>query len=272
MPHFPDDPAIFAVLEAISTDEFLSGEFVLKGGNALKLAYYGIRASVDLDFTAVEPRPNQTGRESRAILDKFCMRLDSALSKVAGRHGFVRMNVQRSILRPPNVDPRHFPALEINVGYTKLTNRDGPFSDIVKLEITLNDVVCEDEYIEVKSVEVHVSSLDDIIAEKLRALLQQIPRNRNRPRDVFDIWFYTTRVRTLDIRFISSFLQAKCNGRDGLGVVTKQMFLNPELRTRAAVGYDEIETTLPERSEFPTFDMAFDQVLAFVDILNLPDQ
>jgi len=272
MPHFPDDDAIIAVLEALASRPELRDGFVLKGGNALKLAFQGPRGSVDVDMSAVERSPDQPEEETQRVLDAFCSQLNGALEEVAPRHGYTEMVVQSTEIKPANKNPRDFPALEIKVGYSEREDRTSPYNEAVKLEITLNEIVCDTEYARVGSAEVRVSSLNDIMAEKLRALLQQVPRNRNRPNDVFDTWFYTTRARSaLDEKRISQFLVEKSIDKEGLGTVTRQMFYHAEVRSRAAVGWDEIEERLPASIELPEFDTAFKQVLAFVDTLELEE-
>lgn len=270
--HLPDEQAIIAVLEALSSDAELRDRFVLKGGNALRHAFDGPRASVDVDLSAVEPAPGQSDAESRAALKAFCERLDGALRGVASEYGYARMLVQSSTVQPAGKDPREFPSFEVKVGYSTRSDRDPPYSDVVKLEVTLNEIVCEAEYRPVGRSQVHISSLDDIIAEKLRALLQQVVRNRNRPGDVFDVWFFTTRFRrALDPGRIARFLQAKSEGREGLGRITRQMFRHAEVRARAQVGYEEIEERLPASVALPPFEEAFAAVLEFVSGLDLPE-
>lgn len=271
MPLLPDDQAIMAVLDAFASDPSLGENYVLKGGNALKFGFHGIRASVDLDFSSVKSHPNLPASESEILLRTFCDRLDVALSQIAAQYGFPNIIVQKRKVLPPKKDPRLFPSFEINIGYTQRTNKPPPYSNIVKLDITLNDLVCESEYVEVGSLTLHLSSLDDIIAEKLRSLLQQVPRNRTRPSDVFDIWFYTTKARkALDSSLIARYLQEKSVDKEGLGEIRKQMFYAPEIRQRAQVDYDQIETRLPPNSGFPDFSSAFSQVLAFVEELDIP--
>jgi predicted nucleotidyltransferase component of viral defense system len=272
MPHFPDDDAIIAVLEAVASRPQLRDRFVLKGGNALKLVFMGPRGSVDVDMSDVERSPDQREEETQRVLDMFCDQLNSALEDIAPHHGYAEMVVQSTEIKPANKNPRDFPALEVKVGYSELEDRTPPYSDVVKVEITLNEIVCDTQYAAVGSAEVQVSSLNDIMAEKLRALLQQVPRNRNRPNDVFDIWFYTTRAgRALDQESVSRFLVKKSIDKEGLGTVTRQMFYHPDVRSRAAVGWNEIEERLPASVELPDFNAAFEQVLAFVDTLDLEE-
>jgi len=276
MPHLPDDDAIYAVLHALSLDEKLHEQFVLKGGNALRLAYKSPRSSVDVDFSSKEAFPDQPDEKTQDLLKDIEARLNRALTEVAPIYDFEALVIQSTHIHPGNHDPREFPALEINVGYSELEDRNPPFSDVVKLEITLNDVVCADEYVLVNSggagaIDLHVSGLDDIIAEKLRSLLQQVERNRNRPGDVYDIWFFTTRVgAALSKENIATYLQRKSQDRLGVEKVTLDMFINPEVRERASIGYEDIASRLPDGESLPPFDEAFNHVIDFVGALDLP--
>jgi len=72
------------------------------------------------------------------------------------------------------------PYCEVKVSYTEREDRDPPYSDVVKLEVSLNEIVCDAEYAPLGEANLHVSSLNDIVAEKLRALLQQVERGRSR--------------------------------------------------------------------------------------------
>lgn len=276
MPHLPDDDAIYAVLHALSLDAMLHKQFVLKGGNALRLAYKSPRSSVDVDFSSKEAFPDQPDEKTQALLKDIEKRFNRTLKEVAPIYNFETLVIQRTDVQPGNHDPREFPALVINVGYSGLKERDPPFSDIVKLEITLNEVVCADEYVLVDSgttdrINLHVSGLDDIIAEKLRSLLQQVPRDRNRPGDVYDIWFFTTRAgASLSEKNIATYLQKKSRDRLGVEKVTLNMFTDGEVRERASVGYDDISSRLPDGKALPPFEEAFDQVIQFVESLDLP--
>ncbi len=267
---FPEEEAILAIVEAMEVDDFLHEHFVLKGGNALRLAYHGVRASVDLDFTSIDSHAHQEHRATEALLDEFCSRLNQALESVKHRFGFTLMSVQKACVQPRHLIHRTFPSLEISVGYSRNPQGRLPLNDSIRLDVSLNDVVCEDEYVEVGESYVHISSLDDIIAEKLRALLQQIPRNRNRPNDVYDIWFYWTHVRRiLDFEKIASFLVHKSRDRDQIFPITRESFYVEEIRQRASVGFDAIQDHLPPGQQLPSFDDAFAAVLALVDELNM---
>jgi len=83
--HFPDDEALRAVVKALFADAALQEQYVLKGGNALALAYGGPRRSVDVDLSAVEPAPNQPDTASQQVLGAFKKRLSRALEREVPR-------------------------------------------------------------------------------------------------------------------------------------------------------------------------------------------
>ena len=58
-----------------------------------------------------------------------------------------------------------------------------------------------------------VCTIEDIVAEKLRALLQQAPRKRNRPQDLLDIVVAVQRNADLDLTQIGQFVQDKSASR-----------------------------------------------------------
>lgn len=265
-----DEDVILAVLDALSEDHVLFEGYALKGGTALRLAYRAPRASVDIDLSSVVRFPDQPADEGQAALDVFCERLGTALDRVRDRHGLADLYVQSQSVIPKKKDPRAFPAFRITVGYSREADRRRPYSETVGLDVTLNDVVCEAEIVTVGGVDVHVSSLDDIVAEKLRALLQQVVRNRYRPGDVYDLWFLVTRAgRLLDPAHVAAFLAEKSRDKEGLGEVSAARFHDPEVAGRAAVGYAEVAERLPPGEALPPFDVAFNRVLAFVDGLPL---
>jgi hypothetical protein len=70
---------------------------------------------------------------------------------------------------------------------------------------------------------------------------------------------------------MARFLQEKSKGKVGDGPVSREMFYHPQVRSRAQEGYDEIEERIPQSVTLPPFTEAFEQVLAFVETLGLPE-
>ena len=112
-----------------------------------------------------------------------------------------------------------------------------------------------------------VSTIEDIIAEKLRALLQQPIRNRECRQDVLDIAVLIRFHPEIDRSGVGRFLVLKCEARDI--DARKSSFRDPEIRRRARIDYDALESTT--RVLFIPFDDAWEALLAFVGELPIPD-
>jgi predicted nucleotidyltransferase component of viral defense system len=138
-------------------------------------------------------------------------------------------------------------------------------STVIDVEISFNDLICETcVWTGVSSV--RVSSLDDILAEKLRSLLQQRTRNRNRSQDVYDIAKYV-RQHTLDRDKIGRFLMEKANVRE---IDVRKSSFDDVIRTMAFEDYDaRIREQAP--NHFIPFDDAWRDVVSLVQSLNIPD-
>ena len=140
---------------------------------------------------------------------------------------------------------------------------------VVELEISLNDVLCEtfQKQLSPTTNPIRVCSLEDILAEKLRALLQQLVRNRSRPQDVYDI---ASRMRDrgehIDFAKVSEFLLRKAKARD---ISPTKSSYNDDVMQRAMVGYDqEIKASA---NVFIPFDEAWEDVKRFVERLSIPE-
>lgn len=270
-PQTIEEEALLAVLEAFGQVPELRERFVFKGGNALRWVYEGPRASVDLDFSAVERFSAQDEAESRAMLDEVTALLAPALERVRPLHRFEALVVQSARVLPPNRATRQFPALEVKVGYSRQPGRTPPFPTAVKMEITLNEVVCEFGEWRSGRLRVRVGTLEEIVAEKLRALLQQERRRRFRSSDVFDIWFFSTRARSrLDPAKIAEYLLAKSEGRDSVGPVSKARFDAEEMRRRAEQDYAAVGNRLLGGEALPPFEEAYAAVRELVADLAIP--
>jgi hypothetical protein len=185
--------------------------------------------------------------------------MDAALV-MAERRYQVKARCQSIHRKPPGHD-KTMPTYSLKVCYQLPGDRyyqnfaeRKSFSEVVEIEISLNDVLCETDERELagSTKPVRVCTFEDIIAEKLRALLQQIPRKRSRPQDVFDIASMARRHETtLDLGKVSAFLVRKSEAREI--VATKGAF-GDAVRARASVGYEE--QIRPFTTEFIPFDEA----------------
>ncbi len=252
----------YVILSCIASNATTRNGMVLKGGNALRFAYQSPRSTKDLDFTA----------EGAGIPDNpegIRKALDQALPYALRRFN-VKAKCQR-VRRNPKRPEATRPTYDVGIGYqlpddryfNDFDNRAVP--TIVPVEITLNDLVCDThEWVDVKGL--RVCSLEDILAEKLRSLLQQKIRNRNRWQDVYDICSYVRRGE-LDRQKVARFLQQKSVIRE---IEVRKSSFDEEVRNLAALDYDtHVETEAPK--DIIPFDEAWEAVRSLVESLNIPE-
>lgn len=136
---------------------------------------------------------------------------------------------------------------------------------MIPLDISTNDPVCDMTEMQLNlSDRIQVCTLEDIAAEKLRALLQQPIRNRNRRQDVLDLALILPR-EDLDLGSVASYLATKSHAR---GITpTRAAFRSSEIMERALFEYHELAATTTE--QFLPFDEAWEIVLQVVDQLDM---
>jgi len=184
------DYAIGHILGAIAAQPELADTLVFKGGTALKKLYFGdYRFSEDLDFTAVGAT---SGPALEAALDSVARR---GLETLSARGPFALV-VERQEHRDPH--PAGQEAFDFRIQYPW---QHTPLC-VVKVEVTADEPVILSPhhrpilhgYGEAVPGTLAVYRLDEIVAEKLRAVLQCVAGNarrrwtRSRPRDYYDLW------------------------------------------------------------------------------------
>lgn len=210
--------AQYGVLRAVAGSRRLSEVLVLKGGNALDFVWSPNQSTQDLDFTAIDLIE---GAELRALLEQSLGAVQRDLGTL--------YRVQRVERQPPGAE-KTFVTFAVSVGYAledqvALRRRleAGQMSpSVVPLDVSLNEVVCDDTPVDlVNARSIRVCTREDIVAEKLRSLLQQPLRNRYRRQDLLDIAVLLD-GEPLDLDKVARFLALKAASR---GVtVTKSAF------------------------------------------------
>lgn len=155
------------------------------------------------------------------------------------------------------------PALKLSIGYaTKGTSdavrlEQGKSTRIIEVDISFKEkvVTLTEITIEAPSVSIQAYSFEEIIAEKLRAILQQVRRNRTRRQDIFDIRWLVERYAP-DERakaLILDTLHRKAVGRDI--AASSDSFDNPEVKLRSAKEWDSMK--LEVGGKLPDFEESF---------------
>jgi predicted nucleotidyltransferase component of viral defense system len=196
----------------------LSESLVFKGGTALKKCYFGqYRFSEDLDFSGVGGVPTGDAMEEAMheacemacqLLDEYapvsfeCERYTEREPHPTGQEAFT-IRAQLPWHRRPHV----LVMVEVSVDEPLL--RPAPQREVIH------------EYGETLDTRVKVYSLEEIVAEKLRAILQHVEKleergwSRSRARDYYDLWRVLKTYRDeLEVVGFASLLQQKCEVRN----------------------------------------------------------
>jgi hypothetical protein len=146
--------------------------------------------------------------------------------------------------------------------------RGHPSTRVIRVEIGLNEPICAAEMVALDDERhLHVCTIEDIVAEKLRALLQQPIRNRYRRQDLLGIAVILRRGPELDRARVADYLRRKAAARNV--PVSRAAFRRPEVAERARQGYDELRSTT--RALFISFAEALPILYEFTDSLDLPE-
>ena len=261
----------YLILKAISDSRSLRNSMVFKGGNALEFFHLPNRATVDLDFSFVEPVAN-----NQMHLESVQRQLVSAINPYTDGFGTI-LRVQ-GVRQNPRGQHVARATLRANVAYAlhdqsnQLARLESgqPGANIVPVEITSNEVVCAWEEADLGDDKnsLLVATIEDIVAEKLRAILQQSVRNRHRRQDILDVAsLWRQSDNSMRTNLISDFLVRKGEARDI--TATKSRFHDPEIRQRSATNYTDLEATT--RYTFIPFDEAWESVMDLVNQLDIPD-
>ena len=254
------------VLRAVADSRTLSQILAFKGGKALDFVWQPNRSTRDLDFSS---------KDSTLTAERIKALLAPSLDQVSRSTG-VLYRLQRMKQQPQGPESS-FITFEGSVGYalpddrrnSQLIHQDKNSKATVPLDVSLNEPICRIVEIDMAcSNLLRVCQLEDIVAEKLRALLQQPLRNRWRPQDVLDICVAVQENPDLDLKLVAEFLLEKANAR---GVpVSRAAFHEKQIRSRASKDYNGLRETT--RNAFVEFEEAFEVVLSLVARLTLPDQ
>lgn len=202
------------ILAGIGQVESLGDTLVFKGGTALKKCYFGdYRFSEDLDFTGLGGVPRGDAME-RAV----CEACD-AVRRLLDEYAPVEIACERYTEKEPHPGGQEVFTIRVRLPWQrKMQTR-------VMIETTVDEKVLRPvekrkiihDYGERLDEEISVYSLEEIVAEKLRAILQHIEKlelrgwSRSRARDYYDLWRVLKAYKNrMDFTDFGSFLREKC--------------------------------------------------------------
>lgn len=202
------------ILAGIAQVGSLRERLVFKGGTALKKCYFGhYRFSEDLDFSGLEGVP--VGETMEHAVREACV----AASKLLDEYAPVEISCERYTEKDP-----HPGGQEAFVIRARFPWQRRPQTRVM-IETAMDEKILKPaprrtiihEYGEPLEAQVQVYALEEIVAEKLRAILQHSEKleargwSRSRARDYYDLWRVLGTWRDqMELSDFAPLLAAKC--------------------------------------------------------------
>jgi len=202
------------VLAGIEQTDLLRETLVFKGGTALKKCYFGdYRFSEDLDFSGTEGVP--TGEAMDSAMREVCTTAVHLLDEYAS----VNIVCERYTEREPHPGGQEAFTMRARFPWQRQAHTR------VMVEISVDEPVLRPAprravihgYGERLQAEPRVYALPEIVAEKLRAILQHVEKleergwSRSRARDYYDLWRVLGAYKDrMDLAGFASLLEEKC--------------------------------------------------------------
>tara|TARA_R110002095_G_scaffold68765_3_gene58587 strand:- start:975 stop:1862 length:888 start_codon:yes stop_codon:yes gene_type:complete len=252
-------------LTALGTTPPCCDKFFLKGGLLMGIAYNSPRQTVDIDYsTIIEPNP-EVIKDIREALDKA---FPVTAVRLAYTEIICKIQTIKFFPREEGFDEFKAPAFKITIGYAKKGSpqerrlQEGKSSKVLHADVSFKEPIGGIQILRLGEggSEIPAYSLNDVIAEKYRSLLQQEVRRRYRRQDVYDLDMLINQFSFDDeeLKEILSTLLEKSHARN----------IHPDINSLQqeeiiARAKSEWETLKLEIGELPDFDACFDKVNVF---------
>jgi predicted nucleotidyltransferase component of viral defense system len=223
------------ILAGISQNEVLKESLVFKGGTALKKAYFGnYRFSEDLDFTVTQAISE---KDLSYHIKEACHYATKCIAEFAPNPVILCERYQEKL-------PHTHGQIAFTVR-TRLPWHREPYV-CVMIEVTKDERVMTRpqlkqlfyDYESDFPYKILTYSLEEIVSEKLRAILQNVKKlhevgwTRSRARDYYDLWRILS-VHKADInrKEILDILPHKCSGKNVFWKTPEDFFNEPYLKS-----------------------------------------
>ena len=249
------------ILNAFYSFDINRVNFVFKGGTCLKKCYFqDYRFSEDLDFTLLDKGfPLNAGFLSKII-------------KKAEKKSNIRFYISEIKEQFYNNIPQGY---EVKIKYWGADHKPNSpvppakrWQTYIKLDISFSEQIIEEPgyrkifhpYSDSHLISeiVPVYPMVEIVAEKLRSLIQ-----RNRPRDIYDIWYVINSDENPDKKAIKTLLFEKAEKKN-IEILNVEQFVNGQkFRKNKRAWEVSLKQHLPINA-LPDFDMVYSQLKQIV--------
>lgn len=247
--------AVHTILSGIANDPILKATMVIKGGILLAIRYQSHRYTKDIDFSTDKPLGD-------VDIDDIVDKLDKSMAIMTEKFDYdMECRIQSCKVQPSKRPDAKYPSIKIKIGYAyKFEAKHkrllaGKCPTTIDIDYSLNEYLPNIEEFDIAEEEsLTAYSLTDLIAEKLRSVLQQKRRERQRRQDIFDLYLLLEKFSDLDkfekAKILDSLI-AKARSREIEPDSTS--FRDSEIKERSKAQYhtleDEIEGQLPDFDE-----------------------
>jgi predicted nucleotidyltransferase component of viral defense system len=235
--------------------------FVFKGGTCLKKNYFeDYRFSEDLDFTLLD--------KAFVIDELFFRKIIELTEQNSGAKLYLKkikpqlyndlpQGYEVTILFWGAFHKRNQAVLPVNRWQTKI-KLDISFSETILLESERKKIFHSYSDSEIISNTVSVYPLLEVVAEKLRSLMQ-----RNRPRDIYDLYYLSSIIEIDDYAYILSLLKQKAKSKN-IDCCNYNEFMNQKkYKSNKRAWKSSLEYHLPV-GKLIDYDLAYSKVEQFV--------
>lgn len=268
--HFRE--AVHIILTAIGTSTALRSTMIMKGGMLMAIRYDSTRFTKDADFST-------QARFAKGDDEAMLKELDQQITLVNERLPYDTMcRRQRTEMSPVPPEENDFPGMKLSIGYAprsekrqldKLLNGQSP--NVVEIDHSYNEAVFDVEVLRLSDGDsICAYSFTNLIAEKLRSLLQQPVRRRNREQDVYDLHLLIGMGHPLsdeERHHLVKLITDSCTSRNI--AVDAFALRNPEVKAMAEKGYANLQPTI--EGQLSPFNEAYAMVQDFFEALPWPD-
>lgn len=252
--------AAHVVLRAFSMIPAGAHPTFLKGGILMAFRYGSSRHTSDVDFSTPDHYSEAREQSLRALLESALAMATEQLEES------LHVRIQSWDVQPGR--DKTFVTLHIGIGYAEPGTpayrrlQSGCCTDVLRVDYSFFEAVPASEKLShFGGGQLQAYALTTLVAEKLRALLQQLSRNRSRRQDIYDLWYllghYPTLHNTATKAEILSTLHNKCAER--AVTAADDALDSADTRARTQKAYTTLANELPE-GELPDFNETYDAV------------
>lgn len=245
------------ILAALAEIPALDQTLVFKGGTSLKKCFFDTyRFSEDLDFSGLPGAPS-----SESMMSEM-QRATQLAAEMLSPIDHVTIECERKRHRSPH--PGGQQSFDLRC---RLSWQGAPYAAVIKVEVTMDEPILWPtqrkrilhDYEEVIDASLSTYALEEVVAEKLRALLQQEQKfakrgwARPRERDYYDLWrVLGEHGEQLDFTHFVPRLKQKCDARDVAFASAADFFPATTVAEARHHWEDRFDSLVPD--ELPPFD------------------